>query len=208
MSNRNYWVLCDDNCKFPAMTKEQIIAAIAEATGETPVHIDDAFITKIKEQNRQGALRFWIGSRAEYNAISEKENDVLYIVTGETEVDVLQAQIQELQQQIDNAKPFIVTCTIDRNDTTPAIIDPSATYDEIMAEIQAGRTVILRAHYDNDAYTFFDFRLMRHATAFVSVENSRICFTSEIMDGWVSVDGHAVIWVNTNNGWDIQRYDN
>ena len=208
MSDRNYWVLCDDNCKFPAMTAEQIIAAIAEATGETPVHIDDAFITKIKEQNRQGALRFWIGSRAEYNAISEKANDVLYIVTGETELDVLQAQIQELQQQIDNANPFIVTCTIETLTQPATIVDQSATYDEIMTAIQAGRTVILRAHYQNDAYTFFDFRLMRYATAFVSAENSRICFVSEDMDGWTEVAGHKIIWVDTNNGWGYQQYDN
>ena len=52
MSERNYYVLCDDNCRFESMTKEQIIAAIAEATGHTPEDIDAAFITRIKEQNK------------------------------------------------------------------------------------------------------------------------------------------------------------
>lgn len=78
---RNYYVLCDDNCRFEGMTKEQIIAAIAEATGETPTHIDDAFITKIKEKNANDPLMFWIGTSAQYNAISVKDSDTFYIVT-------------------------------------------------------------------------------------------------------------------------------
>lgn len=45
MAERNYWVLCDDGCKFPAMTAEQVLAAIAEATGNTVTDIDSAFIT-------------------------------------------------------------------------------------------------------------------------------------------------------------------
>lgn len=66
---RNYYVLCDDNCRFPAMTAEQIIEAIAEATGNVPEHVDDAFITKIKESNRNSALTFWKGTEAEFNAL-------------------------------------------------------------------------------------------------------------------------------------------
>lgn len=76
---RNYYVLCDDNCRFPGMTSEQIIAAIAEATGETPVHIDDAFITKIKEQNKNKSLKIWVGTEAEYNAIITKDNNTMYV---------------------------------------------------------------------------------------------------------------------------------
>lgn len=207
MSERNYWVLCDDNCRFPAMTKEQIIAAIAEATGETPVHIDDAFITKIKEQNRQDALRFWIGSRAEYNAISEKEDDVLYIVTGETELDVLQAQIEELQRQI---TPLIVTCTLNRNAAVgyPVIENPSAEYQEIVDAAVAGRTVTLRVCYENDAYTFYDYRLTQFATAFVSAENSRVWFMSDVVDTVGEGAEPAVIWVDVNNNWTYTLLDN
>lgn len=69
MSERNYYVLCDDNCRFPAMTAEQIVEAIAEATGNVPEHIDDAFITKIKESNKNAALTFWKGTEAEFNAL-------------------------------------------------------------------------------------------------------------------------------------------
>lgn len=77
---RNYYVICDDNCKFPAMTAEQVLAAIAEATGNTPTSVDDAFITKIREQNANNDLKFWVGTQAAYNALTP-ENNVLYIIT-------------------------------------------------------------------------------------------------------------------------------
>ena len=69
------------------MTKEQIIAAIAEATGTTPSSIDDAFITKIKEGNRNNNLKFWIGTSAEYNALGTYENNCFYIFTDVNEYD-------------------------------------------------------------------------------------------------------------------------
>lgn len=91
--NRTYYVICEDNCKFESMTKEQIIAAIAEATGETPVHIDDAFITKIKEQNHNGTLKWWVGTQAQYNAIATKDAATLYIITDFDELEDLRNRI-------------------------------------------------------------------------------------------------------------------
>lgn len=69
MLDRNYYVICDDNCKFPSMTYEQIIEAIAEATGNVPEHVEDAFITKVQESNHSGNLTFWKGTQAEFNAL-------------------------------------------------------------------------------------------------------------------------------------------
>ena len=70
MSDRKFYVICSDDCLHESMTKEQIIAAIAEATGNVPTGIDDAFITKIKEMNENGTLQFWVGTEAEFNALS------------------------------------------------------------------------------------------------------------------------------------------
>lgn len=66
---RNYYCICDDNCKFPTMTYEQILEAIEEATGNVPEHVEDAFITKIKESNKNANLTFWKGTQAEFNAL-------------------------------------------------------------------------------------------------------------------------------------------
>lgn len=64
-----YYVFCDNDCKYEGMTKEQIIAAIAEATGNTPTDIDSAFISKIKESNNNSSLSFWFGTESEFNAL-------------------------------------------------------------------------------------------------------------------------------------------
>ena len=100
MSERNYYVICDDNCRFPAMTKEEVIAAIAEATGETPTDIDQAFITKIKEQNANKNLTFWVGTRAEYNALTTHTRGRLYVITDEDDQDELREAIVELQTDL------------------------------------------------------------------------------------------------------------
>lgn len=101
MSERNYYVLCDDNCKFEGMTKEQIFEAIAEATGNTPVNIDDAFITKIKEQNSNIALKFWIGTQAEYNALESHIEDCFYITTDETDFERLEREVEQLTEDVE-----------------------------------------------------------------------------------------------------------
>lgn len=97
MSDRKYNVICSDDCFFESMTKEQILAAIAEATGSTPTDVDAAFITKIREMNASDNLTFWIGTTAEYNAITEKVPSCFYILTDDTTEDDLMTAIEQLQ---------------------------------------------------------------------------------------------------------------
>lgn len=112
MSDRNYYVICEDNCKFPSMTQEQILAAIAEATGNTVTKVDDAFITKVKEMNANGNITFWIGTTAEYNAIvaaGAVEKNRLYILTDETFGDDVTAKIEEFYEQLENTANYVET---------------------------------------------------------------------------------------------------
>ena len=95
-----YNVVRGDGVFFEGMTKEQIIAAIAEATGKTVEDIDSAFITKIKEINKGNAIRLWMGTNAEYNALETKEDDVLYYVTDDTFVEDTNTSISDLQKKI------------------------------------------------------------------------------------------------------------
>lgn len=84
MADRKYYVLCERNCKFESLTKEQIFAAIVEATGNAPTGIDSAFITKIKEQNKNKDTLIWTGTKAEYNALvanGDKDPNTVYIVS-------------------------------------------------------------------------------------------------------------------------------
>lgn len=111
MSDRNYYVLCDDNCKFPGMTREQVLAAIAEATGNTVENVDDAFITKVREVNSNGNLRFWVGTTAEYNAIvaaGKVEKGCFYILTDDTFGDDVSTAIIQMQQTVTAAENKVV----------------------------------------------------------------------------------------------------
>lgn len=84
---------------FEGMTKEQILAAITEAVeSHTISDVNTGFVTTIKELNNGIGLKFWIGTTAQYNAIAEKENNVLYIKTDDTSAESINAAITALQE--------------------------------------------------------------------------------------------------------------
>ena len=79
---RKYYCFCDANCRFETMTKEQILAAIAEAAaGGLVFDSEAAFITKVKENNAGGFVTFWVGTAAQYNALAEKDPACFYMLT-------------------------------------------------------------------------------------------------------------------------------
>lgn len=95
-----YNVVRGDGVFFEGMTKEQIYELIAEMTGETVQDIDQAFITKLKEINKGNSIRLWVGTSAEYNALTTREDDVLYICTDDTFVSDTNASIVDIQDKI------------------------------------------------------------------------------------------------------------
>ena len=123
---RTYYVICEDNCKFEGMTKEQIIAAIAEATGATPTLVDDAFISKIKEQNHQSTKQFWTGTEVEYNALDDHDEDVIYIISEAGDpIIVAQPQVVNDYNDLTNLPdiPTIITSGTDDPDENTAGYD-------------------------------------------------------------------------------------
>jgi len=76
-NERNYYVLSENNCKFESFTKEQILSAIQQAVNSGEIkNVDTGFVTKIKEQNKNAGLMFWVGTQAEYNALESKKTTV------------------------------------------------------------------------------------------------------------------------------------
>ncbi len=97
MSDINIYVRGDNNGNYDGMTKEQILAAIAQAvSGGTIGNIDTGFVTTIKEQNKGQGLMFWVGTTAEYEALEERPNNVLYIKTDDTSASDINAKFAEL----------------------------------------------------------------------------------------------------------------
>lgn len=95
-----YYVFDDNKCKHETLTKEQIIAAIARATGNQPASIDDAFISKIKEKNSGANFTFWVGTTAEYSALATTERNCLYILTDDTFGDDIQTTVEDIRSDV------------------------------------------------------------------------------------------------------------
>lgn len=94
---RKYYCICEDNCKFETMSKEQILAAITQAVENGKVHnVDTGFITKVKEMNGGRYVTFWVGTQAEYNALEERATNCMYIITDETSAQDLEAALAKL----------------------------------------------------------------------------------------------------------------
>jgi hypothetical protein len=100
--SENVFVRGESDSSFEAMTKEEVITAIVNAIeGGTVGDIDTGFVTTIKEQNKGQGLMFWVGTTAEYNALTTKPNNVLYIKTDDTSAQDINNNFEALQASID-----------------------------------------------------------------------------------------------------------
>ena len=91
------YVICDQNCKFEGMTKEQILTAIIQAieTG-TISNVDAGFVTTIKTINNI-ALKFFVGEQAAYDELSEEQkNNLFAIITNDATKDALLKAIDDI----------------------------------------------------------------------------------------------------------------
>lgn len=78
------YVICDQNCKFVGMTKEQILTAIMQAVESgTITNVDAGFITTLKTINNH-SIKFFYGEQAEYDALTEdQKKNVFAIITND-----------------------------------------------------------------------------------------------------------------------------
>jgi hypothetical protein len=109
-----FYVICDDDSKHESMTKEQILAAITQAieTGNIG-NIDTGFVTKLKEQNNGSAVTIWVGTQAQYNAIENKAQNCLYIITDDTTGADIEKMFDEVKKMAINVD-FTDRVTISR----------------------------------------------------------------------------------------------
>lgn len=92
------YVICDQNCKFEGMTKEQIYTAIMQAVNEGTIgDIDAGFITTIKTINGT-PLKFFVGEQAEYDALTDEDKkDLFAIITNDTTKEGLLQALEDLK---------------------------------------------------------------------------------------------------------------
>lgn len=152
MESGKYYVLANGNNLFEGMTKEQIIAAITEATGSTPTSVDDAFITKIKELNRNTPLSFWIGTNAEYNSLQEIIPNCFYIFSDSDELADIETLAEnaaeaKIQEELDKRGVVLYDGVINYGQTSVNIpdIDKYKLVEVVVQETIGNSTVIIPA---------------------------------------------------------------
>lgn len=168
-----YYVFDDGKNKFEGMTREQIMSAIAQATGVTPSDADTGYITTIKEQNANKGIALWVGTQHEYNALSEHDENTLYCITDpnetaelQNEIDLLRAQIAEINAQNTSSlygwEPWeeVATATLENGYYTKIFSVPvsskliEALYEEDERNSQWSTDgVEVSPFYDNDKIT-------------------------------------------------------
>jgi len=101
METPKVYVLCDANCKWEGMTKEQILTAITQAVNEGTIsNIDTGFVQTIKTINGT-ALKFFVGEQSEYDALTEADKkDLFAIITNDATKEGLLNAIEELQTNL------------------------------------------------------------------------------------------------------------
>lgn len=97
------YVICDKNCRFEGMTKEQIYAAIVQAVNEGTIgDIDTGFITTLKTINGL-PLRFFVGNKAAYDELTDEDKQNLFaIITNDTTKEGIIEAIEKLQTDFVN----------------------------------------------------------------------------------------------------------
>ncbi|MBR2679366.1 MAG: hypothetical protein IKG80_04130 [Clostridia bacterium] len=94
-----YYVVDDLKNLTESLTKEQILAAIVQAVEQHAVaDVDTGFVTMLKEQNYGNALKMWVGTTADYNALETKEDNCLYLLSDDATYDDLIASISRVKQ--------------------------------------------------------------------------------------------------------------
>ena len=105
---QKYYVLRSDKCMFESMTREQILTAIEQAVEFGVVHdVNSGFITRIQEQNGNSPLKFWVGTQAEYNKISEPVKGCFYIISDDTDYEDIMNAINDLREEVKSLKTQI-----------------------------------------------------------------------------------------------------
>lgn len=105
----NKYVICNNNCKYEALDKEETLSAIQQAIesgGVQGVDPTEPFITKIKDKNTGVAVGLWIGTEKQFNAITTKEDNTVYIYPTDFEVNVNQ-MLEQLRAELTVAERHI-----------------------------------------------------------------------------------------------------
>ena len=205
MSEKKYYCFCSSNCKYETMTKEQILAAITQAVESGTVSdVDTGFVTKLKELNSGKAVTMWVGTTAQYNALTEHVENCIYIKVDDTTGDDLQnavesalAATEETEAGLQDAKSFLSVAGADNGVLQDAL---EVAWRDTYADINKPRKVTM-----DTANIPADFG---GGTRFVVISDSNMRFGCVVLVGqrYEAGANYGDVWVNRCmadnwNGW-------
>lgn len=202
MSGKKYYCFCSSNCKYETMTKEQILAAITQAVESGTVSdVDTGFVTKIKELNSGKAVTMWVGTTAQYNALTEHVENCIYIKVDDTTgedvgkaISNLMADMDEATKELQVAKSFLSVAGADNGVLQDAL---EVAWRDTYADINKPRKVTM-----DTANIPADFG---GGTRFVVISDSDMRFGCVVLVGqrknYYNNDGvFGDVWINRNMG--------
>ena len=147
-----YYVICDDDSRHESMTKEQILAAIAQAleTGKIG-ECDTGFVTKVKETNGGNSLTFWVGTQAQYNALEAVAENCLYIISDDTSMTDFNNIVADLKNTCEEASKDAAKAL--------AMMNQKQTYFIYKTLYNAAGQPVTRKFSDGYAESFYSVRI-------------------------------------------------
>lgn len=118
MAEDTVYALDSGGNRIATFSAEQILEAINAAitTGEIPSELT-AFIDAIKEQNKGKSLKFWMGTQAEFLALDNTEEDIIYFINDSTNLLDLANALEQLKEQLQSGD-FVVKKAEKADDAT------------------------------------------------------------------------------------------
>lgn len=119
MAEDTVYALDSGGNRIATFSAEQILEAINAAitTGEIPSELT-AFIDAIKEQNKGKSLKFWLGTQAEFLALENTEEDIIYFINDSTNLKDLSDALDQLKEQLQSGDFVVETANNADNVTT------------------------------------------------------------------------------------------
>lgn len=139
-----YYVLCDDDCRYEGMTREEILTAIEQALEQGFVSDpDSAVFSKVKEIRANATAQIWVGTEAQFNALSPAPtvnrsvvrmgaDGVLYLCTDDTTLE--DSNHEHTADQVSGIVDLIYpigSIYMSVNNVNPANIFPGTVWEQI-----------------------------------------------------------------------------
>lgn len=120
MSELVVYGLCEANCKHRVLTVDQVtdlIQQMAANDWQVPEdYIPQTSVNGIVEQNSKDEIKLWVGTQAEYNALStDVKNSTFAIITDDPTLRIIEDKLSQYGQSIESLNKTISAIVSDIN---------------------------------------------------------------------------------------------